>query len=144
MCESFDERYTVYINSDGRTRMYDKITHKVTSYPRYLMEIELGRPLETDEDVHHIDGNPLNNDISNLEVIKHGEHQRMHSTKYYDKMAICSYCGKEFMWSSLSQRNHNSNKKRYGSMMGPFCCRRCAALGSFNEHHSGNTMSECE
>lgn len=144
MCD-FDDNYNVYVNKDGRTRIYNKTTHRVTSYPRYLMEIELGRSLEADEDVHHIDGNSLNNDISNLEVIKHGEHQRMHSTKYVDKIAICSYCGKEFMWSSLSQRNHNSNKRRRGcSMMGPFCCKRCAALGSSIEHHNRNAMSECE
>lgn len=108
------------------------------------MEIELGRSLRTDEDVHHIDGNPLNNDISNLEVIKHGEHQRIHATKYVDEIAVCSYCGKEFMWSSLSQRYHNSNKRRRSGMIGPFCCKRCAALGSSIEHRNRNVMSECE
>lgn len=35
---------------------------------RYLMEQKLGRVLDRKEIVHHIDGNRLNNDISNLEL----------------------------------------------------------------------------
>lgn len=31
-------RYTTYTCEDGRVRVYDKITKKVTSYPRMLME----------------------------------------------------------------------------------------------------------
>ncbi len=139
-----DLNHSIYINKDGRSRIYDKKTQKVTSYPRYLMEIKLGRSLKDDEEVHHIDGNPSNNDISNLKVLRHGEHQRIHSTKYKDKICICAYCGKEFIWTSISQRRHYSNKRRRVNMTGPFCSKRCAALGSLNEHHGRNTLSECE
>lgn len=31
--------------------------------------------------IHHKDDNPLNNDISNLEMISHGDHTRLHSKK---------------------------------------------------------------
>lgn len=44
---------------------------------RYLMEQHLGRKLESWEHVHHIDGNHLNNDISNLQVLSNSEHQKI-------------------------------------------------------------------
>lgn len=120
----------VYKCKDGRTRVYDPETKKVRSYPRYLMEQHLGRPLSDDEDVHHIDENPSNNDISNLEIIMHGEHQRRHSQKYFDKKIYCSCCGKEFVWTSKQQSDHarntrRSNRKDTGLV---FCSKRCAGI----------------
>ena len=45
---------------------------------RYIMEQYLGRKLNNNEIVHHKDGNKLNNNIDNLEVMLRGEHSRMH------------------------------------------------------------------
>lgn len=90
----------VYTNKDGRQRLVivtDEGVHTSKSYPRVLMERKLGRELLPEEDVHHIDGNKSNNDLSNLEVRLHGEHQREHSTKYHDRLMICDVCGKEFI-----------------------------------------------
>jgi HNH endonuclease len=38
----------------------------------------LGRKLKSDEHVHHIDGNGLNNDPQNLQVLSAGAHSRLH------------------------------------------------------------------
>src|SRR5690554_1665051 len=46
---------------------------------RLVMSQHLGRPLRSDEHVHHKDGNKLNNDISNLEIITLEEHSRLHA-----------------------------------------------------------------
>jgi hypothetical protein len=43
---------------------------------RWIMEQHLGRKLESWEHVHHIDGNHLNNNIENLEVLSNADHQR--------------------------------------------------------------------
>lgn len=94
---------TIYTNKDGRTRVYLKDKKKVISYPRFIMEKELGRSLQDKEEIHHIDGNPLNNEISNLEIRVHGEHQREHSTKYFDKSMICPNCGSVTTKISLFQ-----------------------------------------
>lgn len=46
---------------------------------RIIMEQHLGRKLKSTEIVHHIDGNPQNNDISNLELLNsQSEHAKMH------------------------------------------------------------------
>jgi len=42
------------------------------------MEEQLGRKLKSNEIVHHIDGNPLNNDPENLELMTKPEHFRSH------------------------------------------------------------------
>lgn len=48
---------------------------------RFIMAQHLGRLLEPWEDVHHIDGNKLNNDISNLEVLTRSEHTKLHNAQ---------------------------------------------------------------
>ena len=46
---------------------------------RLVMEAYLGRPLESGEVVHHKDGNTLNDDIENLQVMTRSEHSRLSS-----------------------------------------------------------------
>jgi hypothetical protein len=41
---------------------------------RAIMSEHLGRPLTSNEVVHHRDHNPLNNDLSNLQVMTRAEH----------------------------------------------------------------------
>jgi hypothetical protein len=41
---------------------------------RLVMSQFLGRPLESWEHIHHIDGNKLNNDISNLQLVTDSHH----------------------------------------------------------------------
>jgi hypothetical protein len=45
---------------------------------RAVAEAMLGRPLQTNEVVHHIDGNKLNNSPDNLMVMTQRDHMRMH------------------------------------------------------------------
>ena len=47
---------------------------------RYVMERFIGRKLNQDELVHHIDGNILNNNINNLQLMMRGEHIAHHNT----------------------------------------------------------------
>ena len=46
---------------------------------RLIMEGHLGRPLDAKEYVHHIDGDILNNDIENLQIMSPQEHSRLHN-----------------------------------------------------------------
>lgn len=45
---------------------------------RKVMEEKLGRKLLSSEIVHHIDGNKLNNDPSNLIIVNRSEHIKLH------------------------------------------------------------------
>lgn len=51
------------------------------SYPKWLMEKHLGRPLNKSEVVYHIDQDMMNNDLSNLEVITRRELLRRNNHK---------------------------------------------------------------
>lgn len=59
---------------------------------REIVEKLLGRKLERSEVIHHIDGNTMNNDISNLKVISQSEHVAIHKK---ERSCNCSVCGKE-------------------------------------------------
>ena len=118
----------IYRCKDGRMRVYIKGSQKVISYPKYVMEKYLGRKLKDNEQVHHKDGNPLNNDIDNLEVLTFEEHLNVHADenrKYYDKIMVCPWCSYGLQNNNLTstetrikivQQNRSVLKVVLGSM----------------------------
>lgn len=61
---------------------------------RHIASIKIGRWLSTEEHVHHIDENKLNNAPDNLEVLTRSEHSKRHMGELPN--ATCKECGKEF------------------------------------------------
>lgn len=128
----------IYKCKDGRWRAYcvdEKGKPHIVSYPRILVEKKLGRPLKPNEDVHHIDKNIDNNDLSNLEVVLHGEHQKRHSTKYIDTTEVCMICGNKFIktgksWSRFYRDLHRkSNPTRL-----ILCSKSCSGKASSKKY----------
>lgn len=123
---------------DGRIRAYIKSMKCVVSYPKLLMAVHLGRDLDDDEEVHHIDENPLNNDLSNLIVLPKSEHAKLHGEEkrivFEDKAMICPMCGKEFIWTAHQQQNSYRNSlrasRKINPAMGPFCSAHCCGYYS--------------
>jgi len=91
------------------------------------MENHLGRYLENNEEVHHIDENSLNDSIDNLEIRNATEHRQYHQLK--DGISIefflCPNCNKSFELSGKRLNNSVQSKRRRNSL-GPFCSRSCA------------------
>lgn len=125
--------YTVYgpyyRDTDDRQHvvLYDGRARITVSYPKYLVELHLGRLLAAHETVHHKDGDVRNNAVENLEVIDRATHAKLHSPAIYvDKLFICPVCDKEFILNGLQQTRLNSERKRGKCKTGPFCSRRCS------------------
>lgn len=73
-----------FISPTGYAFVYDPENEMANSRGyvrehRLVMSEKLRRPLTKDEVVHHKDGNKLNNDINNLELMTNSEHSRLHA-----------------------------------------------------------------
>lgn len=66
-----------YINAGGYLVNCEDRKHRYLVHRR-KMENELGRKLKYNEVVHHIDGDKLNNDLSNLQLMTRQEHIEIH------------------------------------------------------------------
>jgi len=66
--------------SGSRNKIYKLIyvNGQQVAEHRVLMEKYLGRRLSSGEVVHHKNGDSLDNRLSNLQVMEHGEHTRYH------------------------------------------------------------------
>ena len=119
--------YGPYKRKDGRQHIIafkSKIDKITVSYPRYLLEISLGRYLSQEEDAHHIDGDFSNNLLENLEVTNKYDHRSDHKQKYDVITLECVMCGKSFLLDSVQHRNFKSNQRNRNSN-GPFCSKIC-------------------
>ena len=89
---------TSRLSDNGSGYLYTSRAGKkgATGLHRILMELILGRDLQENEHVHHIDSNKKNNDISNLELVNGREHNKEHTTarnlKHDPTSFVCSAC----------------------------------------------------
>ena len=63
--------------TEQRKYVVIRVNGKQVREHRYVMEQYLGRKLESYEHVHHINGNPTDNKIENLQVLTNSEHQKL-------------------------------------------------------------------
>jgi hypothetical protein len=94
---------------------------RTVSYPKWLMELHLGRKLDINETVDHWDSNIDNNNLENLRVVPRAEHSANDTRRVKLVDFNCAWCNKEFKRSPRLIRDKAKKKKS-----GPFCSRSCA------------------
>lgn len=117
--------YGPYKRSDGRQIVIvveNNGERRTVSYPKWLLEVQLGRRLDPDkETVDHIDRDFNNNDLNNLRIMPRDEHSAADTRRSRDAKFTCAWCGKEFERSPRLVRDKSKKNKA-----GPFCDKSCA------------------
>ncbi len=111
---------------------YDDGSKKTQSYARYLLEGHLGRSLEDDEDADHIDGDTLNDDLSNLRPLPAkvnrslGQQHRTSELYHF----LCPVCGAPA--TKLMRQVRQSWSMGHA---GPFCSASCAGRWFYTDQN---------
>ena len=109
------------VRSDGYVVI--KVAEGENNWPlehRVVAEQMLGRPLTTDEHVHHINEDRADNRPENLRILTNAEHQKVHQHWLVQTKQValtCEACGKAFTKkpSRVTKHNFCSNKCRMES-----------------------------
>lgn len=81
---------------------------------RLLMERHVGRPLKSNEHVHHVNGDTRDNRLTNLELIEQRAHMRLHRPAWKWKSRLkCCVCSGVFACKPRSYRLTCSKRCRY-------------------------------
>ena len=118
-------------DSGGRlfvTIRYDDGAQRTVSYPKFLIEEQLGRRLKDNETVDHIDRDKRNNDPENLQVLDRITHFRLDAIRLCPVTFKCPICKKNFRRSGKRLRRIYERKREEHA--GPFCGSRCAGIYS--------------
>jgi len=117
--------YGPYTRPNGRRLIIEVDLNgkrRTVSYPKWLLEQQLGRKLDPDQEtVDHIDSNLYNNELSNLKIMPRKEHSSEDTRRVKWIDFTCPWCDKAF---SRSPRLIRDKAKKNKS--GPFCSRSCA------------------
>jgi hypothetical protein len=94
-----------WVHNQANAR-YICINGKEVLEHRYVMEQHMGRPLQEDEVVHHINKDRLDNRIENLQLMQRGEHTAFHDAGKIRKGQLTEE-GRERKSISTKQRWEN-------------------------------------
>ena len=117
-----------YVNINKEPRRILSLVRKdgsktSTSYARYLMACKLGRYLNNDEVVDHVDDNKLNDSLDNHQILSHQENSAKGKSRTY-KTLICPVCGEAF-----TKEARQLNQKIVSGKT-PTCSRICGGKWS--------------
>ena len=141
--EDYKKGYLRRSKKDGRGRV-DLVKNKkertTISYARYLMSVEMGRYLDSDEEVDHIDEDCTNDSIENLQVILRKDHYvksyQARSGRKYVRFT-CPQC------QNPTIKPHNTIFRGSSRSVGKikFCSRSCNMKFHMHSNHSEELKS---
>ena len=125
--------YGPYTRKDGRKHVvvYREDGVKTTiSYPKYLMEQHLGRKLNKNETVDHVDRDFTNDALDNLQILDQPKHSSLDVLRVKKIRITCVWCGEECEKAGNKLRANEKQGKA-----GPFCGKSCAGKYSMELKH---------
>jgi len=120
--------YGPYTRRDGRKHViiYDGITRRTMSYPKFLLQKFLGRELTKNETADHINNNFTDDRLENLQVLTRGDNIRKSFPGKETLRFECPVCHFFFQREARYYRHNQISQGKTG----PFCSRQCA--GRYN------------
>lgn len=117
-----------YLRKDGRKHVciYFKKKWRTVSYPKYLIELSIGRYLRKNETVDHRNNNFTDDSLDNLQIITRKKHAKLDAKRVKDIILICQVCNQAFTLTA----NKRANIKRTTVKSGPYCSKQCAGFAS--------------
>lgn len=118
-----------YLRKDGRRHVvivYLDGHKRTVSYPKFLAEFVMGRPLDPNmETVDHVDDDFTNNSWGNIRIVPRTKHTSDAHLIIEDVVIKCIWCG------ALAKKNpRNLNHNAVQGRAGPFCSRKCSGVYS--------------
>lgn len=106
-------KHVVWVKSDG--------SKTTISWPKWLMEEHLGRMLDVDETVDHINRDFTDDRLENLRVVPRSIHVSDDARRVRIVKFICAWCKNEGQ-QTPAYLDHNAKNGKAG----PFCGKSCA------------------
>lgn len=132
-----DGRKHVILNNSNATSG-DKNKIKTISYPKALVESNIGRRLLPNETIDHHDRNKTNDTQDNLKIRDRSEHSALNAVRVHVDAVHCVGCGKLFT-PSKSQRNSQASNSGQ-EPAGPFCSRHCTGIYGASIQNGGKKL----
>lgn len=109
-------------NTNGRYRITSrKEGNKGKLLHRLIWEDFYGKPIPKGYEIHHKDGNPINNDIRNLQCCESFKHNRFHG-KQKDNSGYSNARAKYTLWDIKNVKYNKREMFRNGRTPNPVRC----------------------